>query len=610
MVDAPTAERVAPPREDVTGTGFRATLRSCPVPTLTLVFAVPLGAIAALLLPAAVAGSVDAIVRGESGAAAGARVAAVLALALFAGVLVEIAGPGLTADLTARLRRRLATHVGDLGTGARNPFPTGDVTSRLVGAAPDAAGLVPALLGTLGALVTSLGGIVALAVIDPWLAVAFVGGLLPGLVVVRVFMTRATDLFTRYQAVQSAMAARLTDALAGARTIRACGTRDREIARVLAPLPELSAAGHDLWHAQRRAVAQVLLLAPVVESAVLASAGWLLAQDRIPPGALVAAAGYAALGLGFFEQVEALVGVAHARAGRDRAAELLKVEAAGHGTARTLPPGRGEVTFRGVRVHGRDPERPVLDDVDLTVPAGTCLALVGASGSGKSTLAALVGRLREPDAGDVLLDGVEVARFARGELRRVVAYAFPKPALPGHDIADALAYGRPGACSDAVVEAAVMADADAFVRRLPDGYATRMDRLALSGGEMQRLGLARALVQGARVLVLDDATSGLDTVTEHRIHTAFVTGLAGRTRIVVAHRATAAADADHVAWLDHGRLRGSGTHAELWSDPAYRAVFATDERTRATHEADDADRTTRTARTAQTTQTDSVTGVR
>ena len=577
MADAPTADaRVVPRREDPTGTGFGAALRSFPVPTLTLVVAVPLGSVAALLLPAAVAGSVDAIVRGESGAVPGARVAAVLALALLAGVLVEIAGPGLAAELTARLRRRLATHVGDLGTGARNPFPSGDVTSRLVGSAPDAAGLVPALLGTLGALVTSIGGIVALAVIDPWLAIAFVGGLLPGLVVVRVFMARATDLFTRYQAVQSAMAARLTDALAGARTIRACGTRDREIARVLAPLPELSAAGHGLWRAQRRAVSQVLLLAPVVELTVLAMAGWLLAQDRVPPGALVAAAGYAALGLGFLEQVEALVGVAHARAGRARAAELLAARAAGYGTARTLPAGGGEVAFRNVRVHGPHRDRPVLDGVDLTVPAGACLALVGASGSGKSTLAALVGRLREPDEGAVLLDGVPVTRFARGELRRGVAYAFPKPTLPGHDIAGALAYGRPGACSDTVVEAAVMADADAFVRRLPDGYATRIDRLALSGGEMQRLGLARALVQDARVLVLDDATSGLDAVTEHRVHEAFRTGLAGRTRIVVARRATAAAGADRVAWLDRGRLRGTGTHAELWSDPAYRAVFATE----------------------------------
>jgi ATP-binding cassette subfamily B protein len=179
------------------------------------------------------------------------------------------------------------------------------------------------LIGTLGALATSLGGIVALGLLDPWLAVAFVAGLVPGLAVVRMFMVRATHLFERYQEVQGRISARLSDALRGVRTIRACGTRTREEERVLRPLAELSAVGHGLWRAQRRAVAQVLLLAPVVELAVLSVAGWGLSEGRIPPGGLVAAAGYAALGLGFLEQLESLVGVAHARAGLRRTDELL-----------------------------------------------------------------------------------------------------------------------------------------------------------------------------------------------------------------------------------------------------------------------------------------------
>ncbi|WP_161500657.1 ABC transporter transmembrane domain-containing protein [Embleya scabrispora] len=345
MVDVPIAAQALPagaPRPtptDHTGTGIRGALRAAPGATVTLALAVPAGSIAALLLPAAVAGSVDAVVRGDSASGPTVRLIAVLVLGLLAALLAEIAGSGLTAELTARLRRRLAVHVIDLGTGSRNPLPAGDVTSRLVGAASDAAGLVPSLLGSLGALVTSLGGIVALALIDPWLAVGFLGGVLPGLLVVRVLMARATDPFTRYQALQGALAGRLTDALAGARTIRACGTRDREIARILAPLPDLSTAGRGMWQAQRSAAVRVLLLAPLVELAVLATAGWLLAEGRILPGQLVAAVGYAALGLGFLEQMEALVGVAHARAGRVRAAELLAIEPAGYGTARTLPPG-------------------------------------------------------------------------------------------------------------------------------------------------------------------------------------------------------------------------------------------------------------------------------
>jgi ATP-binding cassette subfamily B protein len=554
------------------GTGFRAALRYTPGSTAALMVSVPTASAAALLLPAAASGAVDTVLDGGGAGTALPPLAAVLALGIAAALLGELAGPTLTAALTARLRRRLAEQTVALGTGGRNPFPPGDVAGRLVGAAPDAARQVPAMIGTLGALVTSLGGIVALGLLDPWLAVAFVAGVVPGLLVVRTFMVHATHLFERYQEVQGRISARLADALGGVRTIRACGTRDREEARVLGPVPELSAVGHGLWRAQRRAVAQVLLLAPVVELAVLSVAGWALSEGRIPPGDLVAAAGYAALGLGFFEQLESLVSVAHARAGRRRTDELLSVPVAPHGPRRVLPAGHGELAFRNVSV--RADGRPLLSGVDLTVPAGSCLALVGASGSGKSVLAALPGRLRDPDEGEVCVDGLSVGALAPGELRRAVAYAFPDPALLGTDLRDALGYGRPGADAAEISRAAAIARADGFVLRLPDGYATPVAGLTLSGGEVQRLGLARAVAQDARVLVLDDATSGLDMVTEHQVMDAFRRRLAGRTRVVVAHRATAAAQADRVAWLDKGRLRALGTHAELWTDPEYRAVFA------------------------------------
>ncbi|WTW97701.1 ABC transporter ATP-binding protein/permease [Streptomycetaceae bacterium NBC_01309] len=555
------------------GTGFRAAWRHAPGPMAALTVSVPAASAAALLLPAAAAEAVDTVLDGGGAGTALPPLAAVLALGLVAALLGELAGPTLTAALTARLRGRLAEHVVALGTGGRNPYPEGDVTGRLVGGAPDAARLVPALIGTLGALATSLGGIVALGLLDPWLAVAFVAGLVPALVIVRTFMVHATDLNERYQKVQARITARLADALGGIRTIRACGTRDREESRVLQPVPELSAVGHGLWRAQRRAVAQILLLAPVVELAVLSVAGWALSEGRIPPGDLVAAAGYAALGLGFLEQLESLVGVAHARAGRRRTDELLSVPVAPHGTKRVLPAGRGELAFRNVSVRASD-NRPLLSGVDLTVPAGTCLALVGTTGSGKSLLAALPGRLHDPDEGEVLVDGLPVAALARGELRRAVAYAFPDPALLGSDLRDALGYGRPGAGAGEIGRAAAIAQADTFVLRLPDGYSTPVVGLGLSGGEVQRLGLARAVAQDARVMVLDDATSGLDMVTEHQVMDAFRRRLAGRTRIVVAHRAAAAAQADRVAWLDAGRIRALGTHEELWDDPDYRAVFA------------------------------------
>jgi ATP-binding cassette subfamily B protein len=216
----------------------------------------------------------------------------------------------------------------------------------------------------------------------------------------------------------------------------------------------------------------------------------------------------------------------------------------------------------------------LLDRLDLEVPAGACVALVGRSGAGKTTLAWLVGRLGDPDEGEVLLDGVPVAALAPPELRRAVVYAFERPALLGGTVAGAIAYGRPDAAAAEVERAAAAAQADGFVRRLPDGYDTPLRAAPLSGGEAQRLGLARAVAQDGRVLVLDDATSSLDTATEMRLGEALADLLGGRTRLVVAHRTATAARADLVAWLDGGRVRDLAPHADLWRDPEYRAVFA------------------------------------
>jgi ATP-binding cassette subfamily B protein len=206
---------------------------------------------------------------------------------------------------------------------------------------------------------------------------------------------------------------------------------------------------------------------------------------------------------------------------------------------------------------------PVLDGLDLVVPGGAAVAVVGRSGTGKSLLAALAGRLTDPDEGRILLDGVPLATLDHAALRHAVGYAFARPALFGATVAEAI-----GGDAEA---AARSARADSFIGRLPLGYRTPPSEAPLSGGELQRLGLARALAHPGRLLVLDDATSSLDTVTEMQV--ADVLTGDPRTRLIIAHRVGTAARADLVAWLDGGRIRACAPHHELWRDPRYREVF-------------------------------------
>jgi ATP-binding cassette subfamily B protein len=197
--------------------------------------------------------------------------------------------------------------------------------------------------------------------------------------------------------------------------------------------------------------------------------------------------------------------------------------------------------------------------------------VVGRSGSGKSLLAALAARLADPVGGTVLLDGVPLPELDRAELRGAIGYAFERPVLVGDTVGAAIGLGADD--QGVVAAAATAACADGFIRRLPGGYATPMADTPLSGGERQRIGLARAFAQGERLLVLDDATSSLDTVTERQVGTALTADPRGRTRLIVAHRLTTASRADRVVWLEDGRVLGHAPHHELWADPRYRAVF-------------------------------------
>jgi ATP-binding cassette subfamily B protein len=177
----------------------------------------------------------------------------------------------------------------------------------------------------------------------------------------------------------------------------------------------------------------------------------------------------------------------------------------------------------------------------------------------------------------VALDGVPLPRLRKPDLRRAIAYGFERPALIGRTLTDVIAFGEDESLQDAVIRAARAAQADFFIRRLPHGYGTALADAPMSGGEAQRVGLARAFAHAGRVVVLDDVAASLDVATERSVTRALTEELADRTRLIVAHRASTAAHADRVVWLERGRVRAVAPHRELWKDPEYRSLFRPDQ---------------------------------
>ncbi|WP_232663141.1 ABC transporter transmembrane domain-containing protein [Pseudonocardia sp. TRM90224] len=529
-----------------------------------------IGGLLAFALPGALAAAVDGAVRGSVGTAA------VVGLALLlVGLVVTEVGGQYTATLgaaaiTLSLRRRLLTHLVRAGVAATARFHTGDAVSRITANAGEVAGGLAAMTAVLSMTIAAAGGVVGLFLLNPWTVLVVGCAVAAGWVVARRFVADTTSLMTGYLTAHGTIATGAVGALSGIRTIRSAGAVDREVRRVLAPVTILSTNGTRFWIAQGRVSWQLALLMPAVEFGVLAIVGMDVASGRLGPGALLAAAGYAAMALGVLGQAQVAAMLVRARAGAHRMLDVLDLPAMAAGEQQAGA-GPGTVVVSGVTV--LDGGRTVLDGVDLIVPGGSSLAVVGAADSGKSALAAVVGRVVDPGAGVVSIDGADLRDVADDALADLVCTAFERPNLIGASIADALRFGS-GTVTDAdMSRGACAARADEFVRRLPSGYATALLDAPLSGGELQRLGLARAFARPARVLVLDDAMSSLDTVTEVHVSRAVTEGRAGRTTVVVGYRAGTAARCDRVAWLERGRIRRVAPHIELWSDPDYRALF-------------------------------------
>jgi ATP-binding cassette subfamily B protein len=229
-----------------------------------------------------------------------------------------------------------------------------------------------------------------------------------------------------------------------------------------------------------------------------------------------------------------------------------------------LPRARGQVEFQGVSF-AYGPGRPVLDEISFRAEPGQCIAVVGTTGAGKSTLLKLIPRFYEATAGRVLLDGRDVRTLSLSDLRRNIGMVFQENFLLSDTVAGNIAFAWPQAPMERIRRAAQLACADRFIAELPRGYDTllREGGKDLSGGQRQRLTLARALLLGPPLLLLDDPTSAVDAETEEEIWEALDQAAAGRTTLVVAHRPSTLRRADLVLVLQQGRIVEMGSHQEL-----------------------------------------------
>ncbi|MGW3389354.1 ABC transporter ATP-binding protein [Streptomyces cinereoruber] len=468
-----------------------------------------------------------------------------------------------------RLRERAQHKLARLPLSHLDRQPRGEVLSRTTNDIDNITQtLQQAFSQMVRALLTLVGVLAMMFWISPPLALVALGTVPVALAVAAFVGRRAQPQFVKQWAVTGRLGGHVEEMVTGHTEVVAFGRREEAVRR----FDEL---GEELYRASFRAQVVSGFIQPALTFvgnlnyvAVAVVGGLRVASGTLTVGDVQAFVQYSYEFNGPVTQIAAMANLLQSGvASAERVFDLLDAEEETPDPAAPLRPApvRGRVSFEEVSFR-HDPDRPLIEDLSLTVEPGRTVAVVGPTGAGKTTLVNLLMRFHEPTGGRITLDGVDTAAMTREELRSHTGMVLQDTWLFGGTIAENIAYGVPGEVSrERIVAAAEAARADRFVRTLPDGYDTVLDEDGggLSAGEKQLVTLARAFLSDPVVLVLDEATSSVDTRTELLVQQAMSSLRAGRTSFVVAHRLSTIRDADTILVMERGAIAEQGTHEEL-----------------------------------------------
>jgi ATP-binding cassette subfamily B protein/subfamily B ATP-binding cassette protein MsbA len=494
--------------------------------------------------------------------------------------------------VTVQSRRRAFAHAVRLPLPRVQQMKSGGLTSTL---RDDAGGIGELVFSMLynpsRALVQLLGSLVILTLVD-WRLLAGSLLLLPTVWVThRTWISRIRPIFRDIRGTRTATDGRVTESFAGMRIVRSFARQSTETV-TYAKGNHLQARQEVLaWWWSRGVEAAWGVLIPLATALLLwygsvrilddraaMAAGTITTARALTTGDLVMFMGYVAALLGPIAALaQAAAGLQNNLAGLDRTLDLLaeptEFPTESGQTVVTRETTAGRVTFEGVSFAYKAGGPLVLKDVSLDVPAGSTVALIGASGAGKTTMCNLVARFYDPTAGRVLLDGRDLKAVEVDSFRRLLGIVEQDTFLFDGTIAENIGYGRRGASRDEIIAAAKVAAAHEFISGFEKGYETYVGErgVRLSGGQRQRLTIARAVLADPRILILDEATSNLDSESERHIQDALAGLMRGRTCFVIAHRLSTIAGADLIVLIEDGQITQRGTHDELMaSSERYR----------------------------------------